>query len=374
VLAAGTAAQASVSVLGIGLPVLAPAIRDEYGLRLEEIGVLLASGWVGTLATLLAWGLLADRVGERPVLVSGLGLCALFVSACAFAPSFAALVGLLALAGAAGASVNSASGRAVMGWFGPAERGFALGVRQTAIPIGGFVAAVVLPRLDVSEAFLFLAALCLVGALVGALVLKGGHAEPAGVEPEAVGWTLSDRRLWLLCGGSGLYLLAQVALIGFVVLFLHDERGLSPGQAGAVLAVAHAFAVALRIGAGRWSDRLGARVVPLRRVGLATAFVLAAAAALLGAPLVLLLPALVAASALSMSWNGLSFTAAAELAGRARSGAAIGFQQSVLSGVGVVAPVVFAATVAAASWRAAFGLFALGPLAGWLALRPLRER
>ena len=35
-----------------------------------------------------------------------------------------------------------------------------------------------------------------------------------------------------------------------------------------------------------------------------------------------------------MSWNGLSFTAAAELAGGTRSGAAIGFQQSVLAGVG----------------------------------------
>ena len=41
-----------------------------------------------------------------------------------------------------------------------------------------------------------------------------------------------------------------------------------------------------------------------------------------------------------MAWNGLSFTAAAELAGAARSGAAIGFQQSVLSGLGVLAPIV----------------------------------
>jgi hypothetical protein len=81
-------------------------------------------------------------------------------------------------------------------------------------------------------------------------------------------------------------------------------------------------------------------------------------------------PALVAATALSMAWNGLSFTIAAELGGR-RSGAAIGFQQTVLSAVGVVAPVAFAATVSATSWQAAFGLAALFPLAGWWALRPL---
>ena len=114
--------------------------------------------------------------------------------------------------------------------------------------------------------------------------------------------------------------------------------------------------------------------MPLRRVGLAIASTLAVAAALTGAPLVLLLPALVAAGALSMAWNGLSFTAAAELAGRARSGAAIGFQQTVLSVVGAAVPVAFAATVSGISWGAAFGLAALFPLAGWWALGPLAER
>jgi hypothetical protein len=72
-----------------------------------------------------------------------------------------------------------------------------------------------------------------------------------------------------------------------------------------------------------------------------------------------------------MSWNGLSFTAAAELAGGRRSGAAIGFQQSVLSGVGAVAPVVFAALVAATSWRVGFALAALCPLPGIALFRRL---
>jgi hypothetical protein len=73
-----------------------------------------------------------------------------------------------------------------------------------------------------------------------------------------------------------------------------------------------------------------------------------------------------------MAWNGLSFTAAAELAGTARSGAAIGFQQSVLSGLGVLAPVLFAASVSSTSWRAAFVFAGVLTMAGWGALRPLR--
>ena len=52
---------------------------------------------------------------------------------------------------------------------------------------------------------------------------------------------------------------------------------------------------------------------------------------LVSAPLVVLVPAIVVAGSLSQSWNGLSFTAAAEIAGYARSGAALGLQQASLS-------------------------------------------
>ncbi len=54
-----------------------------------------------------------------------------------------------------------------------------------------------------------------------------------------------------------------------------------------------------------------------------------------------------------MSWNGLAFTAAAELAGPARSGAALGFQQTILFVVGAVLPILFAALVAGTSWQTA---------------------
>lgn len=376
VLTAGTAAQAAFSALLFALPVLAPAVRDAYELTLGEVGLALSSVWVGTTSTLLPWGVLADRIGERTVLALGVGTCAALVAAAAAVDDFVAFVALLTLAGAAGASVNAASGRAVMAWFPADERGFALGLRQTAIPVGGLVAAVALPALEdaagLAGAFMFLAALCGATAASAAVVLR----EPAGdaVEPEAVPWTLRDRRLWRLSTAGGLYLVAQAAIIGFVVLFLHDERGLSNGAAAAVLAAIQVVAVALRIGAGRWSDVLGSRIVPLRRVGLTTVVALTLAAALFGAPIALLVPVLVAAGGFSMAWNGLSFAAAAELAGRARSGAAIGLQQTVLSAIGFVVPVAFATTVSATSWRIAFTLAALGPLAGWFLLRGFVER
>jgi sugar phosphate permease len=374
VLAAGTAAQTSFSAVIIGLPVLAPKLRDAHDLSLVQVGVVLDSLWIGTLLTLLAWGLLADRFGERLVLAAGLGACGVATAAAGRADSFEALIVLVLLAGAAGASVNAASGRAVMQWFPASERGFALGVRQTAIPVGGLISALVLPALGLRSAFAFLGLLCLAGAAFGAAAIhdRKGHAEDDVLEPRSIAATLRDHRLWLLCVGSGFYLVAQLAVIGFLVLFLHDERGLSDGAAAGVLAAAQVVAAAMRIGGGRWSDRVGSRMRPLRIVGVASAVTLAFATVVLSAPLVLLVPAFVLAGGISMAWNGLSFTAAAEIAGTSRSGAALGMQQSALAVTGAIVPPAFAAVVAASSWRLGFAGAAVFPLVGVLLLRPLR--
>jgi sugar phosphate permease len=378
VLAAGTAAAASGSALFIGAPVLAPQLREELDLTLPQLGVLFASLWVGTTLTLLGWGLLADRWGERFVLAAGLGTCGVLAVAAGWASGFWTLAVLLFLASAAGASVNAASGRAVMQWFAPEERGLALGIRQTAIPLGGGIAALVLPQVEkaggLDAAFAFLGGLCLAAALVAALVIREAPVRDAELEGDAIPWTLRDRRLWTLSIGSGLYLWGQLPLMTFAVLFLHDVHDVSPARAGGVLAVFQGAAVAGRIGAGRLSDRLGSRLRPLRWLGLASAAGLLVTAAVADGWLPLVVTALVLAGAISMAWNGLSLTAAAELAGRARSGAAIGFQQTTLGVIGVIVPVVFTALVAATSWGAAFALCSIGPVAGWLMLGTLRDR
>jgi MFS family permease len=80
------------------------------------------------------------------------------------------------------------------------------------------------------------------------------------------------------------------------------------------------------------------------------------------------------AATFGLSWNGLSFTATAEAAGRARSGAAIGLQQTFLAIGGLIAPIAFGAIVHNSSWRVAFALAAVSPLIGYVLLSPLAER
>ena len=349
ILAAGTTAQASFSAALIGLPALAPALRTQYDLTLGETGVVLGAMSLGLLLTLYAWGLLADRLGERAVIVLGLATGGVVLALAGETTSFGALVATLALAGALGASVNSASGRAVMGWFEEDERGLALGIRQAAVPIGGAIAA-----LDAAAARLRRRDEARVrgarrrcrrrrrsrGRACCARLRTGRRPRRAARAPSsataccgcsrAARRSISPRRSRSRASSS----CSSTATAGSR---LTRPRACSRSSTSSQSA---------RVSrAGRWSDRTRTRIAPLRAVGLALATATVVAAALVDAPLAVLIPALIVDGVLGFSWNGLSFTAAAERAGAARSGAALGFQQTTLAVVGAIVPPAFAALV-----------------------------
>jgi sugar phosphate permease len=374
VLSAGVFAQAAFAAGGLGLPAIAPQIRDHFHLTLPQTGVVLAAANFGAIVTLLLWGVVADLVGERTVIAVGqLGTAAALVWA-GSASSFAQLVVALAVAGAVGAGVNAASGRAVMAWFGEEERGLALGIRQMAVPLGGAAGAVALPLLtdhiSLRAAFVGLAFGCGLAAIVAAILLRPEPSEDHSI----LARPLRDPRIWRICIGSTFYVTTQLSLLGFFVLFLHDHRGISTGVAAGAFAATQVLGGVARIAVGRWSDRLRMRIVPLRRVALGIGLSVGVTTAVLDASPWIVVPVLVIAGVFGLSWNGLSFTAAAEAAGRARSGAAIGLQQTFLSAGSIIAPIGFAAVVHHASWRLAFALAALSPLVGYAVLSPLAER
>lgn len=372
VLAAGTFAQTTYSAIWFGIAVMAPALRDRDHLSLAQTGLLLSSSLVGSLLSLLLWGIATDRFGERVVLVSGLVLCGGGLIAAGLVHGFWPVAGLVAFAGMTGASVQSASGRAVLHWFPVRQRGLALAIRQTAIPISGFLTALVLPHVGgIRNGFVLMGAACLAGAAVGGAVLREGpeHERVAGSPPGLS--PVRDRRIWRLSIGSSMLLAPQLCVAGFAVLYLHDRRGLSPGEAGAVLAVMQALAIAGRISAGRWSDVRSSRLAPLRAIALVVCALVVLTTVLLNAPLPVFIPVLVVTGALAMSWNSLSFAAALELAGSGRSGSAIGLQQTVLNLPSTTYPGLFGALVAVTSWRVGFAAVAVFPLLAWRVLRAL---
>src|SRR4029450_12563525 len=128
-----------------GLPALGPPARGEFGLSLGEVGLAFGAVTGGGMLTLVPWGALTDRIGERPVMASGLAGCAAALVGASLATTYPALLVALLVAGMLGSSATGASGRAVMGWFARTERGFALGIRQMALPLGGARVSATLP-------------------------------------------------------------------------------------------------------------------------------------------------------------------------------------------------------------------------------------
>jgi sugar phosphate permease len=375
ILTTGAVGAGAFAALRMGLPSLGPAVRSEYGLSLGEVGLAFAAVTGGGMLTLVPWGALTDRIGERPVMASGLAGCAIALVGAAVAPSYVALLVALFVAGMLGASATGASGRAVMGWFARSERGFALGIRQMALPLGGALASLTLPRLvgarGLDAAFVALAGLSFTAAVASLLLMRDPPPGPGGRPAPPAPPPTRDARLWRLGAGGALLVCAQASMLGFIVLFLHDARDVSAATAAAALAVVQLIGAGLRIVAGRRSDREGLRIAPMRRMAARNAALLAALAALATGPGAVLYPLLLFAAVATMTWNGLAFTAAAEISGRARAGTAMSLQNTIISVGGALAPAAFGVLVETTSWSAAFGVLAAAPLAAFLVLAPL---
>ena len=79
-LGASVAAQAGASVAINGPAFLIPSLQETRGLSLAQAGTLAAMPIAGVMLTLFLWGLVVDRIGERKVLLLGLGATAVLAA------------------------------------------------------------------------------------------------------------------------------------------------------------------------------------------------------------------------------------------------------------------------------------------------------
>ena len=378
----GAGATAALSAVQGGLPALGPAIQQAFGLSLVEVTGVFTAFALGTVLTLLAWGALSDRVGERWVIAAGLAAGALVLAALGSVDElsaglaverYPALLAGVALAGMLGSSAIAASGRAVFGWFSRDGRGLALGLRQTAVPVGAATASFSLPPLAATSgldaALYALAGAMLVAAVASAVWLRDGprRASAAPPAPDAV----RDPRIWRLSAASSLMIVGQVGVTSLLVLYLYAERDWTASQAALALGTVQLGAAGARVAAGRWSDLRDERIEPFRRLAATAAGLLLAAAALVPAPGAVAVPVLMAGGVAAMSWNGLSFAAAAEISGRRQAGTAMGIQNTAMRVVAAAVPVGLGLVAASISWQLAFAVMGASPLAARALLSPL---
>ncbi|TJV53699.1 MAG: MFS transporter [Mesorhizobium sp.] len=343
VLGIGVAANAGFSATFSGIPATAVAMRQGYHLGNAELGLALGLLGLGVALSELPWGVLTDRWGDRRVLLTGLGATAawLLIMAMLIVPTKTAVPGVallsagLLVAGLLGGSVNGSSGRAIMGWFGEGERGFAMSIRQTAVPLGGGLGALVLPSLALAQGFAAVfGLLAALSALSACFAWRWLHEPPTQAGAHVTAATngpapLRNIEVWRISTAIGLLCFPQVAVLTFASVFLHDFAGMGTWVTSTSLAVVQTGAMVMRVWSGRFTDRRGNRRPFLRfcsalsAIAFLVLWLLAIASARQPA-LMLLLPFMVVVAGISVSaWHGVAYTELATLAGAGHVGTAL---------------------------------------------------
>lgn len=362
-------AQMSGTVMVNGTAGLIPALHQEHGLSLARAGFLAGMPILGMMVTLIAWGAVVDRVGERWVLAVGLGLTALCGLGMILSSSYLGIGLFLFLGGTMAACANAASGRVVIGWFPPEQRGLTMGIRQMAQPLGVGLGALTIPNLAATQgvhvAWIFPTVFVGVMAAICAVFVID-PPRPSRAAALASGQMANPYRqgslLWRIHGVSILLQVPQIVVWNFALVWLIAQHGWDPTSAGLLVTVSQILGAIGRLVVGWISDRIGSRMRPLRAITVCACLAMLLLGLADGLHWEAAVLMLVIASIVTVADNGLAFTSVAEIGGPFWGGRAMGMQNTGQFLVSAFIPSGIGALIGAIGYPATFALTAIFPL------------
>jgi MFS family permease len=339
-----------------------PAIIERFGVTRGTVGLVLTGMWGAYALSQFPSGVLADRVGERRVILAALALTALGSLLLAAAPSFL-LFGAFAVFLGSGAGLYTSVGSSLLTKLFD-DTGGALGLHVAGGSLAGFVAPVTAAYVGVRYGW---RAAVLLGAVVLLPVLGLAAWRLRPTPPASPGASLvagfaagglrdrlrrADIAFTVVVAALGVFTWQSVA--SFLPTFLVEYRSLSTGEAATAFGAVFLLSAVGQPVAGRLSDALG------RDTLLATNMVVAGSALLL---LVVDRSALALVAAVLLLGGGLTwfgvvqarFMDRLDAAGR---GTGFGLVRTVYMSLGALGSVVTGTVADVAGWAVAFALVA----------------
>ena len=251
-----------------------PFITAEFAVSNAAIGLALSGMWLAYGVSQFPSGILADRYGERPVILVAVGGTTAASLLLALAPVFPAFVLVAVLLGLVAGLHYAVATTLLSRTFD--DLGTAVGIHSLGGPLAGLVAPVAAAWVGVRYGWRPGVALA---AIVGVPVFIAFAARVRSAEPRRPDEPMRERLrlapLVELVGRPEVFVPLVVATLGtyvaqgllsFLPTFLVDFRGYSPAAAGGVFSAFFLVRAGAQVGLGRLSDRIG------RDAGIGAAF------------------------------------------------------------------------------------------------------
>jgi len=348
------------------IPIIAPAMANEFGWNGSSIGYLSAANALGGAAILVAGSSLFRRIGGTRMLqitlLMGAGFLALFLH-----PGLGVVMVACFVMGTSNGAANPAGSEVLQRFSPPGMRNLLFSIKQAGVPLGGMAAGLLVPLLIALSSWRIALAVCAVLVLLPTAMtwrlsshLDVKKTSRTDSTPSTSPWQ-SLRRFGLPLVSLGhnrnllrtaivgsLFAIPQSCWFTFTAIYLVDRLNYSLSLAGLVFAAMQVGGVLGRVALGWLADHLRSATATLSVAALFSALT----TALLGMtsaqwPLWSVIVLAFVAGCTAASWNGVQI---AEVARRSPShlitetaaGASI-----LVSGVNVLAPTAFATAVAA---------------------------
>jgi len=333
---------------------LAPFFKEDLGVTNAQVGLIMSAAAFGYMITLFPIGWVVDRIGARwPMvigeLIAGASMIALF-----FAPSYIWLLVLMFATGMGCGFLMPSTTQGVVVWFPAKERATVMGLKQTAVNIGGIITAVTLPAVALAlgwrYGFLFLGIVAIAIA-VTALILYKEPPRPSSSSVGSAGSAatvplvelLKNRHIWLvaICGLCLAWV--ELTIIAHLVLYLTEALLFPVVVAGGLLAMTEVAGAIARPGSGFLSDRVfGGKRKPLFTLMAVITCAMCLLLSLFGPYLSwALYPVLFLLGMGGIGFGGIFLTMMSEFGGKHGAGKAAGLGGTITMGGAILGPVIF---------------------------------
>ena len=334
-------------------------IRSDLDFDELRFGIAVSTFFASAAAAALLGGGLLDRLGQRNSTVTAGALAAAGGFGMAWATySWPAILVLMIVLGTANAACQVTSNLTLARAVPPHRRGVGFGVKQAAIPLAIVIAGLAVPMVGAVVGWRWtftLTGLAGVGVAAAGLRLPRGSSasadQSAGHDRPPMSALLAIMAAVMVASAAANSLGSFVGLWGF-------EVGLTPSQAGLLMATGSALNIMVRIGSGHRADLRYGRNLPVVAAQMLVGATSLAALSI-SSPWTIV-PAALLAFGLGWAWPGLLLYAVVRV-GRDSPGLASGVVQAGAFVGGAAGPAVFGLVVGslgyATAWRMAAFLF-----------------